>query len=362
VAKRRAKGEGSIYRENSGDWIAQITLPGGERKRKRSKSQQVVRDWLLEQRKAIQKNLIVRNERITVAEHLDRFMEVVAAHSLRPSTLRSYNYLIRDHIKPEIGHIRLIALGPDHLQTLYSKKIKAGLSNRTVQYIHAVIRRALNQAVKWGLIYRNPTDAVTAPKVQKKPPQTLSEDQVKEFLASVEEHSLYPLYELAITTGMRKGELLGLQWKDVDLKQGRINVTRTLVTIQGRTHLAEPKSERAKRTITLPEYAASALREHQLATDRDDGFVFTSSVGTPISQRNLTRHFHSALSKLGLPRLRFHDLRHTAATLLLKDNVHPKIVQEKLGHSTITLTLDTYSHVIPGVQDEAAKSMDKLFR
>ena len=132
MAKRRAKGEGSIYKENSGDWIAQITLPSGERKRKRSRSQQVVRDWLLEQRKAIQKNLIVKNERITVEEHLDRFMEDVAAHSLRPSTLRSYSYLIRDHIKPEIGHIRLVALGPDHLQRLYSKKIKAGLSNRTV--------------------------------------------------------------------------------------------------------------------------------------------------------------------------------------------------------------------------------------
>jgi len=155
---------------------------------------------------------------------------------------------------------------------------------------------------------------------------------------------------------MRKGEILGLQWEDVDLEHGVINVQRTLVDIQGNVMLGEPKSATAKRSISLSDKASEVLRQRQL----DEGFVFTTSTGRPISQRNLTRHFHGSLEKAGLKRMRFHDLRHTAATLLLQANIHPKIVQEMLGHSTIVLTLDTYSHVIPGLQDEAASEMDRI--
>ncbi len=161
---------------------------------------------MLEQRKTIQNNLLIDDERLTLGDYLDRFMNEVAVHSLAPSTIRSYNYLIRDHINPEIGYIKLVKLRPDHLQALYSKKLNAGLSKRTVQYIHSIIRRSLNQAVKWGLIYRNPTDAVTPPRPKKEPPRILSADQAKRFLESVEDHPWYPIYLLAITTGMRKGE------------------------------------------------------------------------------------------------------------------------------------------------------------
>ena len=362
MAKRRAKGEGSIYKEEYSDcWVAQITLPNGQRKKKRSKRQQVVREWLHEQHTAVQANLLLKDERLSLGEYLGRFMDDVASHSLAPSTIRSYNYLIKNHIVPEIGQIKLVSLRPDHLQSLYSKKLKEGLSKRTVQYIHAVIRRALNQAVKWGLLYRNPTNAVTPPRPRRKPHQTLSVEQAKAFLKAVEDHTYFPLYFLAISCGLRKGELLGLQWPSVELERGKIRVRHTLVDIQGNTHLGQPKSDAANRTITIPKSVIKALKQHQIKTGALEGYVFTTSTGHPISPRNLTRHFHSVLKKIGLPRIPFHSLRHTFATILLQSNVHPRLVQEMLGHSTIVLTLDTYSHVIPDHHEEAANEMDEIF-
>jgi integrase len=361
VAKRRAKGEGSIFKEKTGYWCAKIELPDGKQKRKRSKSQRVVREWLQEQRQAIQMNLVIKDDSILFGDYLDYFIEHFVAHSLARSTIHSYRYLIRDHIKPDLGHIRLTKLQPNDLQNLYKLKIESGLSRRTVQYIHAIIRRSLNQAVKLELLYRNPTDAVSPPRPKREPPQTLSAEQAKEFLRSIEDHPYYLIYFLAITTGMRKGELLGLQWEDVDLDRGKLRIKHTLIDIQGKMHIGQPKSDKAKRTITLSSSVREALKEHQLRMERIDGMVFSSNTGAFLSQRNLTRHFHTSLSNLGMNKLPFHSLRHTAATLLLQANVHPRLVQEMLGHSSIVLTLDTYSHVIPDHHEEAAEEMDKLF-
>ena len=263
MAKKRAKSEGSIYKEEYSDcWVAQITLPNGQRKKKRSKRQQVVREWLNEQHTAVQANLLLKDERLSLGEYLGRFMDDVASHSLAPSTIRSYNYLIKNHIVPEIGQIKLVSLRPDHLHSLYSKKLKEGLSKRTVQYIHALIRRAFNQAVRWGLLYRNPTDATTPPRPERKPRQTLSVEQQKIFLKAVENHPYFPLYFLAISCSIRKGELLGLQWPSVELERGKLSIIHTLVDIQGKTHLGQPKSDASKQTITLPDAAIKALKKH----------------------------------------------------------------------------------------------------
>lgn len=357
MATRRAKGEGSIFKETTGFWCAKIILPDGTEKRKRSKSQKIVREWLQEQRQAIQTNLLPRDETTRFGEYLNRFVGTVVVNTLAPSTIRSYRYLIRDHIKPELGQLRLAELSPQHLQNLYSSKLDSGLSKRTVQYIHAIIRRSLNQAVRWGLIFRNPTDAVSPPRPKRIPPKTLSADQAKLFLESVKDHPYYAMYLLAITTGMRKGEILGLQWEDVDIEGKSISVRHALIDVQGAIHLGQPKSDTAKRTIALPATVCLALKK----IEESRGYVFKTANENPISQRNLTRHFHKALEKAGLPRTSFHTLRHTAASILLQANVHPKIVQEMLGHSTITLTLDTYSHVIPGHHEEAAEEMEKIF-
>lgn len=357
MPKRRAKGEGTIFKEKSGLWVAEISLPSGKRKRKRSKYQKVVKDWLLTQREALKQGLLVQDDQATVSQLLDKFMESVRL-TLQPKTIDSYDYLIESHIKPEIGHIKLVYLHPDHLQTLYNKKLESGLSKRTVQYIHAVTRRALNMAVKWGLIYRNPSDVVNPPKPKRKAPVMLSDGEVSKLLESVEHHRYFPIYVLAIGTGMREGEILGLLHENLNLEQGTVSVTQTVSNIRGKTYIGVPKSDKSRRTIALPEYAIDVLR----TIEPGNGLIFTTSSGKPISPRNLLRHFHQSLEKAGLPRVTFHSLRHFHASYLLKRNIHPKIVQERLGHSTISLTLDTYSHITPDIQKEAAEKLNDIFK
>lgn len=359
MAKKRAKGEGTIFfSEAQNRWVAEMTLPSGKKKRKYEKNQKAARDWLLKQREDVNKGFTVKDDRISVSDYFERFLDDVVTHTLKPKTVSSYKYLIKTHIIPEIGPLRLIELRPDHLQALYSRKLEAGLSKRTVQYIHAVIRRALNQAVKWGLLYRNPTDAVIAPGPDKKPPEVLTEDQAKLFLATVENHRWYPMYVLAITMGMREGEILGLHWEDVDFKNREINVSHTVNYIDGKSVIGQPKTKKSQRSISLPGLAVGVLENLER---KESGLVFTTSSGKPISHRNLLRHFQASLEKAGIQRLRFHDLRHSFATFLLKKKVHPKVVQSILGHSTISLTIDTYSHILPDIQEEATKSIDEIF-
>ncbi len=358
MAKRRSKGEGTIfYSESEGCWIAEIVLPDGTKKRKRSKRQQVVREWLQTSLSALKQGIYIKDNKITLSQFIDRFMEDIGAHTLRPKTIDTYWFLINKHIKPEIGDLRLTQIRPDHLQSLYSKKLDEGLSKRTVQFIHAIIRRILNQAVKWDLIIRNPTDAVTPPVPAKKAPVTLSEDQVRIFLEAVKDHRWYPIYVLAVATGMREGEILGLRWQDVDLNQGVVSVNQTIENISGHLSIGQPKSDTAYRTIPLPVFALNVLKGMEM----HEGLLFTTSTGKPVSPRNVLRHFQLTLERLGLPKVTFHSLRHLHASYLLRQNIHPKIVQERLGHSSIALTLDVYSHIIPTLQKEAAEKINDIF-
>jgi integrase len=361
MAKRRTKGEGSLFYSDPEEcWVAEISLPDGKRQRKRSKKQQIVKDWLLEQRKAVQENRVLPSQQINFSDFLDRFLSDVASHTLQPKTLSNYEYLIEKHIRPDLGKFKLAQIRPDHLQSLYSKKLDSGLSAKTVKHIHALIRRVLNQALKWDLIYRNPAVAVTSPMVTKHPLETLTEEQAKRLLEVAQDHRWYPIYVLALTTGMRQGELLGLRWEDVNFENKTISVCQTVQSIHGRVRIGQPKTASSRRTIALSSFGLSVLKDYKRETNRE-GLIFTTSKGTPISPRNLLRHFYKVREKAQLPDIRFHDLRHTAATFLLKENVHPKIVQEMLGHSSIILTLDTYSHIIPDIQKEAANKMDSIF-
>jgi integrase len=361
VAKKRAHGEGSLFQEKRGYWVAEITLPNGKRRRKYSKKQDVVKQWLLTQRNAIRSGVWVKDESLTVSQFIDRFYEDVASHTLRPKTLESYKSLIKNHIKPGIGSIKLSALRPDHLQKLYSDKLNSGLSRRTVQYIHSIIHRSLNQALRWGLVARNVSDLVDAPSVKRKPPQFLSPEEVKTFLGSVKDHRFYPIYVLAIATGMREGEVLGLHFEDVDFDKGIIHVRHAVQYLIGEgVVLTEPKTKKSRRSIKVPEFAMEVLEEHKENENRNQGLMFVTSNMTPFSPRNLVRHFKKALRDAGLPNIRFHDLRHTTASLLLSKGAHPKLVQELLGHSQISLTLDTYSHLIPAMHDELAEKMNDI--
>ncbi|MFQ5382815.1 MAG: site-specific integrase, partial [Dehalococcoidia bacterium] len=229
----------------------------------------------------------------------------------------------------------------------------------------------LKQAVRWNLIPRNPVDGAEAPRPKRPELRTLTPDEVRKLLAFVEETPRFALYALAVTTGLRRGELLGLRWDDIDLDRGRLTVRRTLQQVKGRGQIPlEPKTPRSRRTVALSALAVEALRRHERLQEeasrqagsawQDTGTVFATSVGTPFEGGVVSRTFQSDLSTAGLPRVRFHDLRHTCATLLLEGDTNPKVVQEMLGHSTIVLTLDVYSHVLPHMQERAATVFDRV--
>ena len=319
------------------------------------------------------RGIVVDDKNLTVSEYLDRFLEDVQHGSVRESTYSRDKYLITNHVKPTLGRVKLKNLSAMHLQRLYREKQDAGLSASTVQKVHHILHKALAQAVRWDLIARNPTDNVKAPTPTPKEMHPLSAEEASMLLEATQGDRLKALYVLAVTTGMRRGELLGLKWSDIDLEYGRLSIRRALTRTGngGRSALAETKTRGSRRTVNLTQRAVGALRSHlerQLAEIEaagdlygDEGLVFTTEAGTPINPSNLRqRSFAPLLKRAGLPHIRFHDLRHTCATLLLSKGVHPKFVQELLGHATIAITLDTYSHVMPGMGDHTARAMEDV--
>jgi integrase len=300
-----------------------------------------------------------------VGEYLRRWLNDSVRGSVKPVTFDSYSGLVKKHIIPAVGRVKLDKLSPAHLQGLYREKLDAGLSPRTVQYLHVVLHRALKQALRWNLVPRNVAEAVDPPKVHREEMRPLSPTEARKLLEVAREDRLDALYVLAVHCGLRQGELLGLKWEDVDLETDTLQVRRTL---SGDTFTA-PKTARSRRSVKLTAGAVEALKRHsarqadQMTSmgeryeDRD--LVFASEVGTPLNRHNLAqRSFKPLLKRAELPNIRFHDLRHTCATLLLSKGVHPKFVQELLGHATIAITLDTYSHVLPGMGDQTATAIE----
>lgn len=371
--RRRGNGEGSLFQRENGSWCAQITLADGRRLSRHFETQREVNRWRVETLKSQQDGLLPANREITVAQFFERWLEDVAKPSTRIRTYQSYCGLFRVHIQPALGTVKLADLRPEHLQRFYTTKTEAGLSARTVRYLHGLLHHTLDQALKWGLVPRNVCEAVVPPRLARRSMQTLTPAEAQHLLEALRKDRLYALYLLAISTGMRQGEILGLRWTEVDLDGGTVRVVRAIQRIKGQGYVvSDPKTERGRRAIALPKITVTALREHQKqqaaekataeAEWQEQGLVFTTHIGTPLDARNILRHFKAALEEAGLPEMRFHDLRHTAATLLLLQEIHPKIVQEMLGHSSITLTLDTYSHVLPDMQREAASKMDALLQ
>jgi integrase len=312
-----------------------------------------------------------RRRHLTVEEFLSRWLADVRP-SLRPRTWERYEQYARLHAVPSIGRIRLSALGPDDVQHLYAERLAAGCSPTTVLHLHRFLHRALDRAVRRGLVARNVTDLVDPPRMARAEFDTLSVEEVRRLLAAAAGDRLEALYVLAVTTGLREGELLALRWSDVDLESGSLRVRGSLQPVRGRGLVTlEPKTPRSRRQVVLPRVAVEALVRHRRAQDgerraagarwRDLGLAFPNTVGRPMSAQNLLqRSFHPLLERAGLARIRFHDLRHTTATLLLGRNVHPRIVQDRLGHSSVGVTLDTYSHVTPTMQRIAADAFDEL--
>jgi integrase len=373
-AKSRANGDGDVLpRKNKAGKITSYrgayVGPDGKRRYVSGKNKEETRRKLREARAGADQGLVFDAENLTLGEYLDRWLSGSVRGSVKQSTFDRNEIAVRVHIKPALGRIKLKKLAPAHVQSFYQDRLDAGLAPASVNKLHVVLHKALDQAVKWNMIPRNPTEVVSAPRPTPKEMHPLSAEETRKMLEAAHGDKLEALYVLAIHTGMRQGELLGLKWQDVDLENATVSVRRTLTKSGGRLLLGEPKTKKSRRTIQLTEEAVRVLCEHldrqvehiQRLGDlyRDEGLIFASEVGTLINPTNLRqRSFGSLLKRVGLPKIRFHDLRHTCATLLLSRNVHPKFVQELLGHANIAITLDTYSHVIPGMGDYAVRAME----
>jgi len=306
----------------------------------------------------------------TMGEYLERWISDYRPN-LSPRGYERYIGIIKQHLIPALGSITLTQLRPEHLQKHYTTKQNEGLSPRTVRYHHAVIHVALKTAVQWGLINRNPADAVTIPRIRRNEMETWVETEVVQFIEAAKSSPYYVLVYTALFTGMRRSELLGLRWGDVDLILGQIHVSRGLHHLKNGSYIfTEPKSAKSRRTIALPPTVTLLLKEHHEkwkleglvhgVVSKDDDLVFCTTEGKPLRPNTVTRAWSTLAKKAGVKVIRLHDARHTHASIMLKQGIHPKIVQERLGHSSIQMTLDTYSHVAPGLQEAAAARFDEF--
>jgi len=387
--KRRGRDEGSIFRRRDGLWAASVSLgydASGKRRRRvvYGKTKQEVREKLRKLQDHADEGSLAEKERLKLSEFLSRWLEQVVQPGRRPNTYRSYEGVVRNHICRQLAGVRLSNLTAMQVQTLYRTMTANGASARTCQLAHAVLHAALKRALKWGLVSRNVCDAVDPPRVPKKKMKVYNLGQVEALFAAVREHRLHALFVLAVATGLRQGELFGLHWSDIDLQGDTLFVQQQLEEINGKFRLTEPKSAAGKRRIELPKFVVHILHEHRkrmLAEGRDvkTGPVFCDRRGGWLRKSNFIRQvFRPAIKRANeaviakakekhvehdlLPEIRFHDLRHTAATLRLLQGDHPKVVQEMLGHAQISLTLGTYSHVTPSMQKDSADKLDRQFR
>jgi integrase len=369
-AKMPAKGDG-ISKRKDGRYMARYTVhtpDGPKRKVIYGRKYKEVEKKLAEARGDAAREITYDAGSITVGDYLIGWLADSVRNTVRQRTYERQESIVRVHLMPSIGGEKLRTLGPAHVRSLYRSKLDTGLAPRTVLHIHRTLSKALKQAVMDGLIPRNAAAPVKPPQARREEIRPLNRDQVCDLFEAVRDDRLEAMYIVAVTTGLRRGELQGLKWEDLDLEAGTLQARRTLSEPKGGYIFEAPKSGKG-RNIRLTQRAMVALREHrkrQLEERmergtlwQDHGLVFPSSVGTPISGGNLNRAFKGTLQRAGLPKsTRFHDLRHTCATLLLRQGVNPKFVQELLGHADISLTLNVYSHVLPDMGDAAAGAMD----
>ncbi len=370
---KRGNGEGSIYRRKSdGRWVGSLSLPDGTRKVFYGKKQSEVIAKLDEAANDLRRGMLTVGENVTLQEYLENWLENIHKPVIRLSTYLNYRKLIKNYLVPGLGKVKVQKLTPQQVQAFYSKKIRDGLSPKTVNNVHVLLHKALDNAVKWNLLPRNVCDAVTPPRIPRKEKNVLTREQAHILLKEVKAHRLEALLTLAVTTGMREGELLALRWQDIDLEHGSLQVKRAVTYLKEYGYVeSEPKTAKSQRTIKLPVFVVSILLTHRLqqkeqkqevgTTWIDKGLVFTNAQGYYLSPSTLLKMFKRFLVSIGLPSMRFHDLRHSAATILLAMNTHPKVVQEILGHSQIAMTLDVYSHALPSMQEDVIKQWDSEF-
>jgi len=371
MAKIRSHNEGSIYQRSNGKWRAQVSIDG-RRLSFTAKTKKEGLAWILETKNQIDKGLTFQAAGTTLEEFLGEWSRIVSSSSSK-GTYFTYSWTVQKRIIPYIGNVNLMDLRPDRIQRFYIHLQKEGLSHHPVAVTHKTLIVAMNHAVKLGLIGRNPCSGTIPPKPEQAEMKFYDDRQVKSLLKTAKdiEDRFYPLYYLAIHTGMRQSELIGLKWEDVDWNLSTIRVKRQVRHFKGASYaFLEPKSKSGTRTIILGKQALELLKNHKREQEMlinsvgEDwtclDLVFPSGAGTPITASNIRRAFRKLLAVSGLPKIRFHDLRHTAASLMLNHGIPVLIVSKRLGHSKPSITIDVYGHLIPSRQEEAAQLMDNL--
>jgi integrase len=375
MAGRRGNGSGSITQHPSkGLWEARLTLETGQRKSWYAKTYREAERILTRAKRERDLGAQVDfDERQTVAQYLTGWLDAVKSSGVKPRGFARYESDVRLHLIPAVGAIRLAKLSPQHLQRLYAQELDAGFAPASVAHMHAVIHAALETAVRHNVIARNVADLVKAPRTEASEMRILTKEQVERLLKAASTDRLYALYLLAVRTGMRQGELMALRWSDVHLDDHHLQVHHTLHFARGgEWMLTPPKTKKSRRRIDLAPSVVEALRVHRRQQIADqlaggpgwnaDGFVFCKPTGQPWRGTHLyARHFVPLLKRAGLPLIRFHDLRHTAASLLLLAHVDIKVVSELLGHSSVAVTRDRYTHIAPSLQKDAAAALEGLF-
>ena len=392
---RRGNSEGSIYQRDDGRWVA--TIHDGYRDGKRHRksiyraTRNEVQKELTRALRAQQLGLPMESDRLTVGDWLKQWLEMQKPPATKPKTYVAYEDHVRIHLIPAFGKRPLVKLQPQEVREFMQTKSKAGLAPRSIRHFRGTLRTALNVAMRDGLVARNVAALVKPPRLQKSKLHVFTREEALRFLDITKGHRLEAIFTVALSLGLREGEILGLRWQDVDLDAGKLEVVWALQRIKrpgekkGKLELIEPKTDRSARVIALPQVAISALYAHRGRQEeerkaarscwRDTGMVFTTRIGTMMDQRNLLRTYYGIRDardpddpepnpkkkrKL-LPQLRFHDLRHSAATLLLAQGVHPRCIMELLGHSSFNLTMNTYGHILEEMKKETARQTDAVF-
>jgi integrase len=361
MAKRRANHEGTIFKRKNGTWRAQVSIHG-RRLNFSANTQKECQEWLKETISQIDEGYSYSSAQTTLKRFLEDWLISIQT-SRSPSTLEMYQATVKREINPRIGQIRLKDLHPEHIQGLYDLRLAQGASPHTIKRIHKVLHCALEQGVKLGLLVRNPASVTSPPKLKQKEMSFYTEGQVQQFLKATQVfgEALYPLYYLAIHTGMRKSELLGLRWSDIDWEHSKLKVQRQLRWKKGgEAEFPTPKSRNGIRTIILGQDAMQVLKDHLAIQGENCELIFIGKTGQPFKNHQLYRSFKQIVQKSKLPKIRFHDLRHTAASLMLNYGIPVIIVSKRLGHARASITIDVYGHLIPSKQEEAAILMDRL--
>jgi len=376
--------KGHVKQRSKGSWTLWVDLgrdpETGKRKQQTSTVRGSKKDAERELRTLltrIEGGAYVKPARLTVGEYLEQWLRGYVATNTAPTTADGYSDIVKAHLIPSLGSIPLVALHPSHIQAYYSHMLesgrrdgKGGLSAQTVKHHHRVLYEALKHAVKHGVLIRNVAEAVDSPRPDSKEMVTLEPDNVYPFLNAARETPYYTLFYTAIYTGLRRSELLGLRWQDIDLDLATLSVVQTLHHVPGKGYIfREPKTKHSRRLVDLSPSLAVLLREYRANQELErkllgrllmpDALVFCYPDGIPLPPNSVTKAFRELAKSLGLSGIRLHDLRHTHATLMLRQGVHPKVVSERLGHSSVAITLDTYSHVLPGIQAAAAQRFDE---